>query len=83
MGYYLSMGVPLPVISGRAAVKALSQAGFQVLPKRGKGSHMVMAKDGHPAIITIPDHRELDRGTLRSIIRTSGLSVEQFVALLD
>jgi predicted RNA binding protein YcfA (HicA-like mRNA interferase family) len=41
-----------------------------------------MAKSDHPAIITIPDHRELDRGTLRSVIRNAGLTVDQFVVLL-
>jgi len=41
-----------------------------------------MHKPGHPAIMTIPDHRELDRGTLRSIIRSTGLSVEEFVKLV-
>ena len=55
---------------------------FRIDQKRGKGSHMVLAKDGHPAIITVPDHRELDRGTLRSIIRSAGLTVELFVELL-
>jgi predicted RNA binding protein YcfA (HicA-like mRNA interferase family) len=32
--------------------------------------------------LTVPDHRELDRGTLRAIIRQAGMSVEQFEALL-
>jgi predicted RNA binding protein YcfA (HicA-like mRNA interferase family) len=32
--------------------------------------------------VVVPDHRELDRGTLRAIIRQTGLSVEEFAALL-
>lgn len=32
--------------------------------------------------VTIPDHKVLDRGTLRSIIRNAGLTVEEFVDLL-
>jgi predicted RNA binding protein YcfA (HicA-like mRNA interferase family) len=32
--------------------------------------------------VTIPDHKELDRGTLRAIIRQTGLNVDEFVALL-
>jgi predicted RNA binding protein YcfA (HicA-like mRNA interferase family) len=32
--------------------------------------------------VVVPDHRELDRGTLRAIIRQAGLSVEEFVELL-
>jgi predicted RNA binding protein YcfA (HicA-like mRNA interferase family) len=73
----------LPVISGRDAVKALGKAGFEPIKRRGKGSHMVVARRDPVTIITIPDHRELDRGTLRSIIRQAGLTVEQFVDLLD
>lgn len=72
----------LPVISGKKAARALTFAGFELVPRRGKGSHMVMAKPGHRAIITIPDHRELDRGTLRSIIRAADLTVDEFVTLL-
>ncbi len=49
---------------------------------RGKGSHIVMAKTDHPGIITIPDHRELDRGRLRAIIPQAGLSVDELIALL-
>jgi predicted RNA binding protein YcfA (HicA-like mRNA interferase family) len=32
--------------------------------------------------VTIPDHRELGKGTLRALIRQAGLSFEEFVALL-
>ena len=35
-----------------------------------------------PAETTIPNHQELDRGTLRAIIRQAGLTVEEFTALL-
>ena len=73
----------LPVISGRKTMQALSKSGFELLRGRGKGSHMVMAKVDHPAILTIPDHRELDRGTLRAIIRQAGLTVDEFVAALQ
>ena len=76
------MSNQLPVISGRKTMQAFSKSGFELLRGRGKGSHMVMAKVDHPAILTIPDHRELDRGTLRAIIRQAGLTVDEFVALL-
>ncbi len=75
------MSPQLRVLSGREAVKTLAKASFQQLPGRGKGSHIVMAKTDHPGIITIPNHRELDRGTLRAIIRQAGLSVDEFIAL--
>ena len=44
---------------------------------------MILVKPGVPANLSIPDHRELDRGLLRGLIRDAGLSVDQFIALLD
>ena len=49
---------------------------------RQKGSHMIFVKDGSWATLSVPDHRELAPGTLRSLIRASGLTVEEFLALL-
>lgn len=49
-----------------------------VLPGRGKGSHIVMHKPGWDAILTIPDHKELRRGTLRKLIRDAGWTVDEF-----
>ena len=71
----------LPVISGRDCVKALERAGF--LLKRQEGSHIILRRDSPFAQVVVPDHRELDRGTLRGIIRQAGLSVEEFVRLLE
>jgi hypothetical protein len=42
---------------------------------------MILVKDGQVATLSVPDHREIAKGTQRSLIRSSGLSVEQFVAL--
>jgi predicted RNA binding protein YcfA (HicA-like mRNA interferase family) len=76
------MTTHLPVISGRDAVRAFGKVGFEVLPGRGKGSHIVMVRKDPPGILTIPDHRELKRGTLRSLIRSANLSIDQFRELL-
>ncbi len=70
----------LPVISGADCVKALIKAGFSVY--RQRGSHITMVRANPPAQTTIPNHKELDRGTLRAIIRQTGLTVEEFVGLL-
>ncbi|MDK2855964.1 MAG: hypothetical protein PWQ86_1177 [Bacillota bacterium] len=72
---------PLPVISGHDAVRAFSRAGWVV--KRQRGSHVIMVKPGNKITLSIPQHKELDRGTLRSLISDSGLTVEEFVRLLD
>jgi len=69
----------LPILSGRDVVKALAKDGWQMA--RQRGSHMILVKTGHMATLSVPDHREIARGTLRSLIRSSGLTVEQFAAL--
>jgi predicted RNA binding protein YcfA (HicA-like mRNA interferase family) len=50
---------------------------------RQRGSHMILLKPGHMATLSVPDHREVAKGTLRSLIRSSGLSVEEFLSLAD
>lgn len=68
----------LPVLSGQEVRRLLEAHGFQLV--RQRGSHMVMQKpeDGGTTTIPVPDHSELRTGTLRSIIRQSGLEVEAF-----
>jgi len=71
----------LPIISGYACILALRKVGFTV--RRQSGSHIIVRRDGEPAqTISIPNHTTLDRGTLRSIIRTAELTVDEFIALL-
>lgn len=70
----------LPVISGYECVKALEKAGFYF--KRQESSHIVLRRDDPFAQVVIPNHKELDRGTLRAIIRQAGLSVDEFMKLL-
>lgn len=70
----------LPVISGREAVRAFTQAGWT--ERRREGSHMILGKLGVPVVLSIPDHKELDKGLLRGQIRKAGLTIEEFVRLL-
>jgi predicted RNA binding protein YcfA (HicA-like mRNA interferase family) len=70
----------LPRISGRECAAALGKLGFRL--KRQEGSHMILRRDDPFAQLVVPDHKELDTGTLRAIIRQAGLSVEEFVRLL-
>ena len=70
----------LPRISGRQCVRALEKAGFFV--RRQEGSHIILRRSEPFAQVVVPDHKDLDRGTLRAIIRQSGLTVESFVSLL-
>jgi predicted RNA binding protein YcfA (HicA-like mRNA interferase family) len=70
----------LPEISGRDCAQALTRVGFHF--RRQTGSHIVMRRDDPFAQVVVPDHRVLDRGTLRAIIRQAGLSVNEFLDLL-
>lgn len=69
----------LPRISGRVCVSALSKAGFQI--KRQHGSHIILRRDVPFAQVVVPDHKELDTGTLRGILRQAGPSPDEFLAL--
>ncbi|MEA5567984.1 type II toxin-antitoxin system HicA family toxin [Anabaena sp. UHCC 0399] len=70
----------LPVISGAECVKALEKIGFIV--DRQRVSHIILVREDPRTTISIPEHKELDRGTLRGIIRQLGLSVDEFVELM-
>ena len=71
----------LPVVSGRGAVKAFERDGWRRLRRR-RGSHILLVKPGVPAVLTVPDHKELGRGTLRALIGEAGLTVAEFTKLL-
>jgi predicted RNA binding protein YcfA (HicA-like mRNA interferase family) len=68
----------LPVISGREARRTFEKLGWVF--DRQRGSHMILTKSGVAANLSIPDHRELDRGLLRGLIRDAGISVDDFEA---
>ena len=70
----------LPVVSGQDCVKALEKIGFYF--KRQERSHIVLRRDDPFSQVIVPNHRELDRGTLRAIIRQAGMSVDEFSKLL-
>lgn len=68
---------PLPTLSGRDVVRVFGKDGWEAV--RQRGSHIILVKPGHVATLSVPDHREVAKGTLRRLIRLSGLSVEAFV----
>jgi predicted RNA binding protein YcfA (HicA-like mRNA interferase family) len=71
----------LPVVSGPDAVKALRRIGYEV--DHQTGSHLILRRTTPPhRRLTVPNHRELAKGTLRAIIREAGLTVDEFTALL-
>jgi predicted RNA binding protein YcfA (HicA-like mRNA interferase family) len=71
----------LPTLSGRDAVRVFQHLGWQVV--RQSSSHIIMVREGSSATLSIPDHREVAKGTLRSLIRAANLSVTEFVAAVQ
>jgi predicted RNA binding protein YcfA (HicA-like mRNA interferase family) len=71
----------LPRVTGREVVKALAKFGYE--EDRQRGSHIVLRQKVYPhRRIVVPDHKEVAKGTLRSIIRHAGLTVDEFKSLL-
>jgi predicted RNA binding protein YcfA (HicA-like mRNA interferase family) len=73
------MSPKLPVVSASQLVKAFMKTGYYVRAQQGSHIHL-----RHPILppLTVPNHKEIARGTLRAIIRQAGLSLDQFVQLL-
>lgn len=70
----------LPSVSGSQAVAAFERLGWRAA--RQRGSHIILVKPGHMASLSVPNHKELAKGTLRSLLRAADLSVEDFVFAL-
>jgi predicted RNA binding protein YcfA (HicA-like mRNA interferase family) len=71
----------LPRISGREVVAAFRKLGYEL--DRQRGSHIILRHTQPPhRRLTVPDHREVAKGTLRALIREAGITVEDFVALV-
>ena len=71
----------LPVASGLKIVKVLVKIGYEV--DHQTGSHLILRHKEEPhRRLTVPNHREVAKGTLRAIIKQSGLTVEELIKLL-
>ena len=72
----------LPRLSGREVVKILSKLGFKIA--RQRGSHIILVKESEKGKkgVVVPNHKEIDKGTLLEIIRQAGLTREEFLALV-
>ncbi len=69
----------LPVCSGQDAIRAFQKLGYQV--DHQTGSHIIL-RHLQMRRLTVPNHRELAKGTLRALIREAGLTKDEFVNLL-
>ena len=71
---------PIPVLRPREVVKAFEKLGWEIA--RQRGSHIILTKQGHIATLSVPNHDTVARGTLRSLIARSGITIEEFLAAL-
>lgn len=72
----------LPVVSGAQAVKAFRKLGYEIDEQHG--SHMIIRNSEPPhRRLSVPNHKELAKDTLRALIREAGLTVDEFAVLLD
>jgi predicted RNA binding protein YcfA (HicA-like mRNA interferase family) len=67
----------LPVLSGKEVVRVFGTFGWTVV--RQSSSYIIMTKDGEIATLSIPDHKEVAKGTLRSLVRAANLTIDEFV----
>jgi predicted RNA binding protein YcfA (HicA-like mRNA interferase family) len=71
----------LPVLSGKELCKILKKIGYSI--DHQTGSHIILRNENPPhRRLTVPDHTEIAKGTLRAIIRQAGLSIEEFKKLM-
>ena len=71
---------PVPLLTHREVVQTFRSLGWVIA--RQRGSHIIMTRLGHIATLSVPKHREVARGTLRSLIARAGLTIEEFLGQL-
>jgi predicted RNA binding protein YcfA (HicA-like mRNA interferase family) len=68
----------IPGFSGQEVVQIFESFGWHLA--RQKGSHLIMVKQGQIATLSIPNHKQIAKGTIRSLVRSANLTMDQFVA---
>jgi len=54
----------VPLLKPKDVIKIFEKFGWRIV--RQKGSHIIMTKENHNTTLSIPNHKEVARGTLRS-----------------
>jgi predicted RNA binding protein YcfA (HicA-like mRNA interferase family) len=68
---------PVPVLRPSEVIKIFEKLGWSVV--RQKGSHIILTKSGNITTLSVPNHTEVARGTLRGLIQKAGLTIEEFL----
>lgn len=72
----------LPAVSGREIAKIPSKIGFAIVGRKGSHVRMKRERGKEVLIVIVPMHRELAKGTLRSVLRQANLTAEDLNRLL-
>ena len=67
----------VPLLRPREVVRAFERLGWQVA--RQRGSHIILTKQGSAVTLSIPDHAQVARGTLRALIVKAGITIGEFL----
>jgi predicted RNA binding protein YcfA (HicA-like mRNA interferase family) len=67
----------LPALRGQEVVRIFQSLGWNVA--RQRGSHIIMTKQGANVTLSIPNHKEVAKGTLRSLIRSANITIDEFI----
>ena len=71
----------VPLVSSREVIKVFEKMGYEM--NHQTGSHVILRRREPPHMhLSIPNRRELPRGTLRKLIQDAGLIIEEFTKLL-
>ena len=69
---------PVPLLRPAEVVRAFERLGWTVA--RQRGSHIILTRPGHIASLSVPNHAQVARGTLRALIARAGITLEEFLA---
>ena len=69
-----------PLLPARKVINAMFRLGYFI--DHQKGSHVVLKRNDGQRTVVIPDHNELDRGTLKAILKQSGIEIEELLSVL-
>jgi len=69
-----------PLLPARKVINAMIRLGYFI--DHQKGSHVVLKRNDGQRTVVIPDHNELDRGTLKAILKQSGIEIEELLSVL-
>ena len=70
-----------PLLSGRQVIKAFEKLGYRRISQRG--SHIKIRNESTQITLIIPDHKEVDRWTLKGILKDAEISAEDLLKVLE